>query len=246
VAEQRCGEASTSVLDLFSGIGGFSLGLERAGFHTAAFCEIDPYCRAVLAKHWPGVPCFEDIRTIDASRLGELGRIDLICGGFPCQPFSVAGERRAQNDDRHLWPEMRRVIALARPAWVVGENVTGLITLALDDVLADLEGLGYTARPFVIPACAVGAPHRRERVFIVAHAQRSEQPWQEPCDGPARRVGRQQQPVSWNRSWQAALREFRGMDDGSAYRVDRVDSIRNAVVPQVAEEIGRAILRCAA
>jgi DNA (cytosine-5)-methyltransferase 1 len=157
-----------NVLDLFSGIGGISLGLERAGMRTVAFCERDEFCRAILRKHWPDVPCFDDIRSIDADGLGRLGRIDLVCGGFPCQPFSVAGKQEAQKDDRYLWPEMRRVIALARPAWVICENVTGLITLALDDVLADLEGIGYPARPFVIPACAVDAKHRRDRVWIIA------------------------------------------------------------------------------
>jgi DNA (cytosine-5)-methyltransferase 1 len=157
-----------NVLDLFSGIGGFSLGLERAGMHTVAFCERDEYCRAVLRKHWPDVPCFDDIHTIDADGLARLGRIDLVCGGFPCQPFSVAGKQKGKEDDRHLWPQMCRVIALARPTWVIGENVAGLIAMALDDVLADLENLGYTARTFVIPAAAVGAPHRRDRLWIVA------------------------------------------------------------------------------
>ncbi len=159
-----------TVLDLFSGIGGFSLGLERAAMRTVAFCERDEFCRAVLAKHWPGVPCFEDIHGIDADRLGRLGSIDVVCGGFPCQPFSVAGKQKAQEDDRHLWPQMRRVIALARPTWIIGENVAGLIALALDDVLADLEALGYAARALVIPACAVGAHHRRDRVWIIANA----------------------------------------------------------------------------
>jgi DNA (cytosine-5)-methyltransferase 1 len=156
------------VLDLFSGIGGFSLGLERAGMTTEAFCEIDPYCRAVLKKWWPDVPCFEDIHGLSADRLARLGRIDLVCGGFPCQPFSHAGKQRAKADARHLWPEMRRVTALARPAWFIGENVTGIITLALDDVLSDLESIGYAARPFVIPAVAVDAKHRRDRVWIIA------------------------------------------------------------------------------
>jgi DNA (cytosine-5)-methyltransferase 1 len=157
-----------NVLDLFSGIGGFSLGLERAGMRTVAFCERDEYCRAVLRKHWPGVPCFDDIHAIDADGLGRLGKIDLVCGGFPCQPFSFAGKQTGKEDDRYLWPEMCRVIALARPTWVIGENVAGLIAMALDDVLSDLEGLGYTARTFVIPAAAVGAPHRRDRLWIVA------------------------------------------------------------------------------
>lgn len=156
------------VLDLFAGIGGFSLGLERAGMRTVGFCEINPYCRAVLAKHWPAVPCFEDIRSLDATGLAGLGRIDLICGGFPCQPWSIAGKRKGQNDERDLWPEMFRVIEQVRPAWIIGENVTGLIGLALDAVLADLESVGYSARPFVIPAAAVGAPHRRSRLWIIA------------------------------------------------------------------------------
>jgi DNA (cytosine-5)-methyltransferase 1 len=163
-----------NVLDLFSGIGGFSLGLERAGMRTVAFCERDEFCRAVLRKHWPGVPCFEDIRAIDADGLGRLGRVDLVCGGFPCQPFSVAGKRAAQNDDRYLWPEMRKVIALARPSWVIGENVAGIISVALDTVLADLENDGYAPRAFVIPACAAGARHQRDRVWILAHADSSE------------------------------------------------------------------------
>lgn len=135
---------------------------------TVGFCERDEFCRAVLAKHWPDIPCFDDIHGLDADRLGGLGRIDLVCGGFPCQPFSQAGKQRAQADDRHLWPAMREVIALSRPAWVIGENVTGIIALALDDVLADLEGLGYAARALVIPACAVDARHRRNRVWIIA------------------------------------------------------------------------------
>jgi DNA (cytosine-5)-methyltransferase 1 len=157
-----------NVLDLFSGIGGFSLGLERAGMRTVGFCEIDPYCRAVLRKHWPDVPIFEDIRSIDADRLARLGRIDVIAGGFPCQPFSVAGIRKGKQDDRNLWPEMFRVVSLARPAWVIAENVAGLITLALDDVLTDMEGIGYASRTLVIPAAGVGAPHRRDRLWVIA------------------------------------------------------------------------------
>ena len=226
------------VLDLFSGIGGFSLGLERAGMETVAFCEIDPYCRAVLNKHWPHVPCYDDVRVLPA-----IGGIDLICGGFPCQPFSVAGKQRGADDDRHLWPAMLEVIRSERPTWVLGENVTGLINLELDRVLFDLEAEGYACRTFVIPACAVGAPHRRERLWIVAHAERHEQPRKESRHGATGRMGRQQQPVAWDRDWESALREFRGMDDGLSYRVDRVDTLRNAVVPQIPEIIGRAIMR---
>lgn len=157
------------VLDLFSGIGGISLGLERANpaFRTVAFCEREAYPRAILKKHWPDVPCYDDVRTLQADR---LGRIDIVTGGYPCQPFSVAGKQLGKEDDRHLWPEMARIIRQCNPTWVLAENVAGHITMGLDDVLSDLEGQGYSARPFVIPACSVGAPHRRDRVWIIAHA----------------------------------------------------------------------------
>jgi DNA (cytosine-5)-methyltransferase 1 len=162
------------VLDLFSGIGGFSLGLEAAGFETAAFCEYDQEAQKVLRKNWPNVPIFSDVRTLTKQELQDNGiqNIGLICGGYPCQPFSVAGERRGAEDDRHLWPEMFRLVKELRPTWVIGENVAGHINMGLDEVLADLETEGYTARTFVIPACAVDAHHRRDRVWTVAHANR--------------------------------------------------------------------------
>ena len=160
------------ILDLFSGIGGFSLGLEAAGFETAAFCEYDKEAQKVLRKNWPDVPIFSDVRTLTKQELHDNGiqDIGLICGGYPCQPFSVAGERRGAEDDRHLWPEMFRLVQELRPTWVIGENVAGHINMGLDEVLADLETEGYTARTFVIPACAVDAHHRRDRVWTVAHA----------------------------------------------------------------------------
>lgn len=232
------------VLDLFSGIGGFSLGLERAGMETVAFCERDAYCQAVLRKHWPEVPCFDDIHTLDAERLGRLGRIDVVCGGFPCQPFSVAGQQKGKDDDRHLWPEMRRVIAQARPAWVIGENVAGIISVALDEVLLDLESLGYTARAFVIPACAVGASHQRDRVWIVANAdgQGSQERFMHPeIPGEAGRhdYGENASLDPWRTSEPALVRAFHGIPG----RVDRIRSLGNAVVPQIPEIIGRAIMR---
>lgn len=164
------------VLSLFAGIGGFDLGLERAGMTVVGQCEIDPFCRAVLKKHWPDVPQYEDIRTLKGE---QVGPVDLVCGGYPCQPFSTAGKRGGAEDDRHLWPEMRRLVEELRPAWVIGENVAGHITLGLDQVLSDLDALGYASRAFVIPAVAVDARHRRARVWIVAHSDRGREPQQE-------------------------------------------------------------------
>jgi DNA (cytosine-5)-methyltransferase 1 len=161
-------------LSLFSGIGGIDLAAKWADMTTVAFCEIEPFCQRVLRKHWPGVPIIEDVRDVTRKELDLLGigTIDLISAGYPCQPFSVAGKRRGAEDDRHLWSEVARILAEIRPSWFVGENVDGHVTLGLDDVLADLESLDYTAQAFVIPAAAVYASHRRDRVFIVAYAAR--------------------------------------------------------------------------
>lgn len=151
-------------LDLFSGIGGFALAAQWMGWETVGFCEKDKYAKRVLGRHWPNVPIIDDIRDIK-----EPVGCDIITGGFPCQPFSVAGKQKSKADDRYLWPEMLRVIALERPAWVVGENVAGIVGLALDQTLSDLEAQSYSSRAFILPACAVDAPHRRDRVWIVAH-----------------------------------------------------------------------------
>ena len=165
------------VLDLFSGIGGFSVGLERAGFETVAFCEIEEYPRSVLKKHWPDVPVYGDIKQLTATQLRADGIVpELICGGFPCQPFSVAGRQRGKQDERHLLPEMLRLIRECKPRWVIGENVTGLIKLGLDEVLTSLEAEGYTTWSFIIPAVAVNAPHQRDRLWIIAHADGEREP----------------------------------------------------------------------
>jgi len=156
------------VLDLFSGIGGFSLGLERAGFETVAFCEIEEYPRKVLAKHWPDVPIHKDITQLDGKKY--RGTVDVVCGGFPCQPFSVAGKRAGAEDDRALWPEMLRVIREVQPTWVIGENVIGLESMGLEHCVSDLENNGFAVQVFDIPACGVGAIHRRHRLWIVAYA----------------------------------------------------------------------------
>ena len=161
-------------LSLFSGIGGLDLAAQAAGFRTVGQCEWADYPTRVLEKHWPDVPRWRDIRTLTKEGFYErtgLRTADVVSGGFPCQPFSVAGKRRGREDDRYLWPEMLRVIKELRPAWVVGEKVAGIVNLALDQVLADLEAVGYACGAFVIPACAVNAPHRRDRVAIVAYAR---------------------------------------------------------------------------
>jgi len=160
-------------LSLFSGIGGLDLAAERAGFRSVGQCEWADYQTKVLERHWPAVPRWRDIRTLTKESFYErtgLRTVDLISGGFPCQPFSTAGMRRGCEDDRYLWPEMLRVIEELRPDWVVGENVAGIVNMALDTVLSDLESLGYACQAFIIPACAVDAPHRRDRCAIVAYS----------------------------------------------------------------------------
>ena len=159
-------------LSLFSGIGGLDLAAEMAGFRTVGQCEWADYPTKILKKHWPDVPRWQDIRTLTGESFYEktgMRTVDVISGGFPCQPFSVAGKRRGKEDDRYLWPEMLRVISELRPTWVVGENVAGIVNMALDQVYTDLENEGYAVRALIIPACAVDAPHRRDRCAIVAH-----------------------------------------------------------------------------
>jgi|TARA_R100000482_G_scaffold81767_1_gene32314 DNA (cytosine-5)-methyltransferase 1 len=220
-----------TVLDLFSGIGGFSLGLEAAGpFRTVAFCEQDKFCQAVLKKHWPNVPIFNDVRTIPTD---GLGKIDIVCGGFPCQPFSTAsaGKRQGTRDDRYLWPQMLRVIQETRCRWVVGENVVGIDGVALEQVVLDLEASGYTvAPPLEIPACAIGHNHRRSRLWFLAHTN---------GDGKSHGTVNAEAPkLSRNYCDAGNLGERNGVPN----RVDRLKALGNAVVPQVVAQIGRAIL----
>jgi DNA (cytosine-5)-methyltransferase 1 len=191
------------VLDLFSGIGGFSLGLERTGgFKTVAFCEIEPYPRKVLAKHWPEVPCYHDIRELTAERLAADGiGVDVICGGFPCQDISVAGNGAGLAGERSgLWSEFARLIGEIRPRYAIVENVAALLFRGLADVLGDLAALRYDAEWHCIPASAVGAPHRRDRIWIVAHPRRLN------SDGRCGQCGGSQEARSCN--WPARSNEY--------------------------------------
>lgn len=166
--------AKLTHLSLFSGIGGLDLAAGMAGFRTVGQCEWADYPTKVLEKHWTSVPRWRDIRTLTGDSFYEktgMRTVDVISGGFPCQPFSVAGKRRGKEDDRYLWPEMLRVISELRPTWVVGENVAGIVNMALDQVYSDLENEGYAVQALIIPACAVDASHRRDRCAILAHAE---------------------------------------------------------------------------
>ena len=155
------------MLSLFSGIGGIDLAAEWAGIETIAFCEIDPFCQKVLKKHWPDVPIFPDIKEL---RGEDIGTVDIVAGGFPCQPYSVAGKQGGKEDDRDLWPEMFRVIQETKPTWIVGENVAGFVNMELERTLLDLESEGYETQTLIIPACAVNAKHQRYRTFIVGYS----------------------------------------------------------------------------
>ena len=232
-------------LDLFSGIGGFALAAQMVGgIKTAAFCEIDPWARRVLNKNFPNVPVHEDVKTLDPSKYGT---IDLITGGYPCQPFSLSGKRQGEDDDRHLWPEVLRITAAARPRWLVCENVIGHITLGLDQVLDDLAGIGYTyAPPIVLPACAVGNWHRRDRVWIIAHDSRQHLQKPEVVDAQAvlSELGRvADAPRLRVAEWEADQPSMVGVAHGIPHWVDRARGTGNAIVPAVAAEILRCVMR---
>ena len=183
-------------LSLFSGIGGLDLAAEMAGIVTVGQCEWADYPTKILERHWPDVPRWRDIRTLTKESFYErtgLRTVDIVSGGFPCQPFSVAGKRGGEEDDRYLWPEMLRVIHELRPSWVLGENVPGIVNMALDTVLSDLENEGYTGQAFIVPACGVDAPHRRDRVAILAYSV--------DRGSPLRRNGQLQNPEEDGGEW---------------------------------------------
>ena len=161
---------------LFSGIGGFDLASQWMGWKNVFHCENNPFGKRVLQYYWPNAISYDDIRTTDFTI--HRGKIDILTGGFPCQPFSLAGKRKGTEDDRHLWPEMLRAIREIGPSWVVGENVFGITNwsggLVFEQVQADLEAEGYEVQPFILPACSVNAPHRRDRVWFVAHTKNTD------------------------------------------------------------------------
>lgn len=225
------------MLDLFSGIGGFSLAAHWTGqIETVAFCEIEPYCQKVLKKHWPDVPIFEDVRTLKGE---DVGAVDIVCGGYPCQPFSTAGKRGGKDDDRHLWPEMFRLIKDRRPRRVLAENVAGHITMGLDHVLSDLEAEGYTCWPLVIPACAVGSRQRRDRVWILADSM----PGDGPMGGHSTGGRREPEQVPRHRACeQESEPTMVAMVNGLPPWMDELRGYGNSIVPQVAYEIFTAML----
>jgi len=164
-------------VDLCSGIGGFALGFQWAELsQPVLFCDVDPWCRRVLAKHWPHVPIATDVKELANDPERFIPDCDIITAGYPCQPFSVAGKRQGEEDARHIWPHLLRIVAQKRPTWAVFENVYGHVSLGLDQVLADLEAQGYSSRTFIVPACGVDAPHRRDRLWIIAHTNDTRQP----------------------------------------------------------------------
>lgn len=239
------------VLDLFAGIGGFSLGLERTGgFETVAFCEIDPFCQKVLAKHWPGVPIYDDIRNLTSERLAADGiRVDVITGGFPCQDISVAGRGAGLAGERSgLWSEISRLVGELLPRYVIVENVSALLGRGLGTVLGDLAEIGYDAEWHCIPASYIGAHHRRDRIWIMANAKRVRQSGQgqfKQPSGEAPLLNRKTVDVisgGLGDVWRVEPNVGR-VANGVPMRMDRLKSLGNSVVSQIPEMIGRAILQ---
>ena len=269
------------VFDICSGIGGFSLGLESTGkYETVAFCENEPFCKKVLNKHWPDVPIYNDLKELgnDPEKIQE--EFDLICGGIPCQPFSVAGRKKGKEDDRHLWPYMFEIIKQKTPTWGVVENVGGFVNVALDDVCLDLETEGYATQSFIIPACGIEAPHRRDRVWIIGksvedtrctlrqgssireknedetrkedadqHQRSSSSPEPNVANASAGRRASQKTEVPTRgngteyQSWWHIEPDVGRVAYGVPGRVHRLKALGNSIVPKIAEEIGRAIVK---
>lgn len=227
------------VLDLFSGIGGFSLGLERTGgFETVAFCEIEKRGQAVLRKHWPAIPCHDDVTTFEFQR----GQADVICGGFPCQDLSNQGLRAGLSGARSgLWAEIVRAVRVVRPLYVIVENVAALLGRGMGTVLGDLATLGHDAEWHCIPAGYVGAPHERDRLWVTSYPAQ-EPGLHEPDIGEAAQRLRHDCDTWRANPWDEANPRVCRVEDGLPDRVDRTEQLGNAVVPQIPEIIGHAIL----
>jgi len=255
-------------VDLCSGIGGFALGFEWAGLSSPVlFCDIEPWSRNILAKHWPDVPIATDVKELASDPARNVPDCDILTAGYPCQPFSLAGKRGGSEDDRHIWPYILRIVASKRPSWCVFENVYGHLTLGLDQVLSDLEVEGYATRPFIVPACGVDAPHRRDRIWIIAKnmgdTSRSGQQgdngrWsgKEPengCEDVADTDNSGREEQRWPKPAQP---KHQAPQCGSGWlpepavgrvaygiprRVDRLKGLGNAIVPQIAMRIGQTI-----
>jgi DNA (cytosine-5)-methyltransferase 1 len=254
---------------LFSWIGGLDLGLERAGMRVVWQSEIDPYACRVLAKHWPEVPNHGDIKQIDWRTVEP---VDVICGGYPCQPFSLAGRRKGTDDPRHLWPWVRDAISALQPRYAILENVRGHLSMGGTVVIGELAEIGYNAEWRVVSASGMGAPHRRERLFIVAYANSESQP-NEPQHARTKRlvantdrsrrehINQERSPRSTVSQWNEIFKQTHPsgssgrareywlsepdvgrVADGVPYRVDRLRGLGNAVVPQVAEYVGRLVM----
>lgn len=253
------------VLDLFSGIGGFSLGLERAtnegkytGFETVAFCEIEAFPRKVLAKHWPNVPCYDDVRTLTAERLAADGiAVDVITGGFPCQDISVAGHQAGLGEGTRsgLWSECLRLVGELRPRYAIFENVANLLSGPSERpggwfsrILSDLASIGYDAEWENIPAAAVGAPHRRERVWLMAHPPKIRNAGKLLCPNSEQSYAEFEARTSMLPPYSNGMVTASGdytlrTGDGFPEFLGQLNGYGNAVVPQIPELIGNAILQ---
>jgi DNA (cytosine-5)-methyltransferase 1 len=241
-------------IELFAGIGGIALAAEWAGIETVAFCERDPFATRVLNKHWPDVPVFDDVCTLNKKILDHKGikDIQLVSGGFPCQPYSIAGKKKGSEDERALWDEMFRIIKEVKPRWVVGENVDNFTKM--DDFIkanTDLESIGYEVQSYIIPASAVGAPHRRNRVFIVGHSVGESKLQADKTVSAFGSGGETWEGSTWQpwgkvarTHWEANKPPICGVDDGIPGGLDknRLIALGNAVVPQQIYPVFKTIM----
>ena len=240
-------------LDLFSGIGGFALAARWMEWQTVGFVEIDKFCQKVLAKNFPNIPIYGDIKEFKGTEL--RGTVDILTGGFPCQPYSIAGRRKGTEDDRHLWPEMLRVIGEIQPSWIVGENVYGLVNwnggMVFEEVQTSLEDKGYEVTSVILPACAVNAPHRRDRIWIIANRMCERSQRREKVND--RKKGQKPHEKQSSRCYEFYPSRWEGFNieswihresNGIPNKLDRIKGLGNAVVPQLVFEIYKAIESC--